>query len=675
MLPQVVGGDSHTLSFGANDDSSGAQANQERRAATLPRRAPWEERLVKFSGIGPVDETGLPLASRSSVNKPRDWYRTMFRQIHQTSEDSTYPGRTGDDRCPSTKDHFTSVHCGVPANQNDVTHGEVLEPKSTLDFMLRQAAAPVDQSQAQLSPDLLLPKPRPSSAEVSLVSELSQFEAELDSDIQVLEQRLSEKQKQRQQPAQGEEDRRTSVDETQGTSGVSRGGSPLPGAIAPITKELGRTSVSHSAISSVIGQKTPVSPAHAEGVLSPGSTMFSVLSPMGSPRTEESHSKPGEKMKAARAKFHFRAQLPSELTLQKGDVVYIHRQVDANWFHGEHHGKAGLFPASYVEILPPSEKPMPIRVPIVQVLEYGEAVALYNFTADMPVELSLQKGERICVIRCIDEHWLEGRLPNSSRTGIFPISYVQVIKMPRTKSVEDNPISHSSISISPLSLGVSDHSPQSFAAQPDPEPCLPPLPKQPPFPGSNPKSLSPPGHRGTVACLLQLPQSYSPSLVYSHTEPTLTTELSSHLPDSTPSPTSHTIQTGVVTNQWGGAQLATCPSVNREDGSDVAMCATAARRTSNTIAQSDFYSTAFQLVAPEMGPPTKQEPTSRSFSTVLPQLYRAVYNYIPQNRDELELREGDLVRVMEKCDDGWFVGTSDRTGLFGTFPGNYVTQA
>uniref|UniRef100_A0A8C9R3Y9 SH3 domain-containing protein n=1 Tax=Scleropages formosus TaxID=113540 RepID=A0A8C9R3Y9_SCLFO len=249
-------------------------------------------------------------------------------------------------------------------------------------------------------------------------------------------------------------------------------------------------------------------------------------------------------MKAARAKFHFRAQLPSELTLQKGDVVYIHRQVDANWFHGEHHGKAGLFPASYVEILPPSEKPMPIRVPIVQVLEYGEAVALYNFTADMPVELSLQKGERICVIRCIDEHWLEGRLPNSSRTGIFPISYVQVIKMPRTKSVEDNPISHSSISISPLSLGVSDHSPQSFAAQPDPEPCLPPLPKQPPFPGSNPKSL-----------------------------------------------------------------------------------------------------------------------------------YRAVYNYIPQNRDELELREGDLVRVMEKCDDGWFVGTSDRTGLFGTFPGNYVTQA
>lgn len=33
-----------------------------------------------------------------------------------------------------------------------------------------------------------------------------------------------------------------------------------------------------------------------------------------------------------------------------------------------------------------------------------------------------------------------------------------------------------------------------------------------------------------------------------------------------------------------------------------------------------------------------------------------MYSYVPQNEDELELKEGDLVSVMEKCDDGWFVG-------------------
>lgn len=39
--------------------------------------------------------------------------------------------------------------------------------------------------------------------------------------------------------------------------------------------------------------------------------------------------------------------------------------------------------------------------------------------------------------------------------------------------------------------------------------------------------------------------------------------------------------------------------------------------------------------------------------------FQALYNYVPQNDDELELQEGDMVNVMEKCDDGWFVGMSD----------------
>lgn len=38
--------------------------------------------------------------------------------------------------------------------------------------------------------------------------------------------------------------------------------------------------------------------------------------------------------------------------------------------------------------------------------------------------------------------------------------------------------------------------------------------------------------------------------------------------------------------------------------------------------------------------------------------FQVVYNYVPRNEDELELREGDVVDVVEKCDDGWFVGTT-----------------
>ncbi|VDM24964.1 unnamed protein product [Toxocara canis] len=38
--------------------------------------------------------------------------------------------------------------------------------------------------------------------------------------------------------------------------------------------------------------------------------------------------------------------------------------------------------------------------------------------------------------------------------------------------------------------------------------------------------------------------------------------------------------------------------------------------------------------------------------------YRALYAYKPQNVDELELRENDIVFVVEKCDDGWYIGES-----------------
>ena len=54
--------------------------------------------------------------------------------------------------------------------------------------------------------------------------------------------------------------------------------------------------------------------------------------------------------------------------------------------------------------------------------------------------------------------------------------------------------------------------------------------------------------------------------------------------------------------------------------------------------------------------------------------YRALYAYSARAADELTLREGDVVYVMERCDDGWYVGTSQRTHEFGTFPGNYVQR-
>ena len=47
------------------------------------------------------------------------------------------------------------------------------------------------------------------------------------------------------------------------------------------------------------------------------------------------------------------------------------------------------------------------------------------------------QGERITLLRQVDENWYEGRIPGTSRQGIFPITYVDVIKRPLVKNPVD----------------------------------------------------------------------------------------------------------------------------------------------------------------------------------------------------------------------------------------------
>ncbi|XP_010223239.1 PREDICTED: sorbin and SH3 domain-containing protein 1 isoform X7 [Tinamus guttatus] len=240
--------------------------------------------------------------------------------------------------------------------------------------------------------------------------------------------------------------------------------------------------------------------------------------------------KSGSEMRPARAKFDFKAQTLKELPLQKGDIVYIYKQIDQNWYEGEHHGRVGIFPRSYIELLPPAEKAQPKKSAPLQVLEYGDAVAKFNFNGDTQVEMSFRKGERITLIRRVDENWYEGKISGTNRQGIFPVTYVEVLKRPVVKNAIDYP---------------------------DP-----------------PMSLSP---NRSMTASPQQPQ------------------------------------------------------------------------------------------AQQQGASPDRSHTPRDIVS-----YQALYSYTPQNDDELELRDGDIVDVMEKCDDGWFVGTSRRTRQFGTFPGNYV---
>ncbi|XP_045494137.1 uncharacterized protein LOC123693189 isoform X3 [Colias croceus] len=277
----------------------------------------------------------------------------------------------------------------------------------------------------------------------------------------------------------------------------------------------------------------------------------------------------------ARALYTFNGQTARELSFRKGDIIHVRRQIDNNWYEGEIHGRVGLFPYNYVELLKGDVAQSPKKPLILE----GRARAKFDFTAQTNLELPLKKGELVVLTRRIDHNWWEGRLGN--KTGIFPDSYVTILQEPSQSKPEPQPILSTAKPVaSPAAHGLVNGDKRSLGAHSyTPQPNSPALGNAPPatqpllgYPTKRPQSATP-GERG-----------YSSGVDLNNTEPLY-----------------------VDTN-----------------------------------------------------------------AEAIP--YRAMYKYRPQNPDELELNEGDTVYVLEKCDDGWYVGSSQRTGRFGTFPGNYVER-
>lgn len=61
------------------------------------------------------------------------------------------------------------------------------------------------------------------------------------------------------------------------------------------------------------------------------------------------------------------------------------------------------------------------------------------------------------------------------------------------------------------------------------------------------------------------------------------------------------------------------------------------------------------------------------------QTLKAVFQYKPQNVDELPLNPGDYIFVdpteQEEASEGWVIGLSQRTGCRGFLPENYTDRA
>ncbi|XP_071663728.1 sorbin and SH3 domain-containing protein 2 isoform X31 [Patagioenas fasciata] len=487
-----------------------------------------------YAGIGPVDESGIPTAIRTTVDRPKDWYKTMFKQIHMVHKPGSYSPSFSAQAHPAAK---TQTYRPLSKSASD-SSADAFKVSSPLPpphvpppvppHRLRGRSTPekndwdppdrkVDTRKFRSEPrsifeyepgkSSILEHERPTSLYYRYSTEKG-----LDRPSSSASTASDYRKRRKSEPAVSHQ--RVHSDQNANRPGLGR--TDLQGPCTTLRKPLTSSS--------------PSSPSRAKDQESPGS-YSSAFTDVGRSTPRERRGTTDKEKLPARAVYDFKAQTSKELSFKKGDTVYILRKIDQNWYEGEHHGRVGIFPISYVEKLSPPEKAQPARPPPpAQIGEIGEAIAKYNFSADTNVELSLRKGDRVILLKRVDQNWYEGKIPGTNRQGIFPVSYVEVIKKNASKSVDDYP--------------------------------------------------DPP-----------IPQSYSSDRIH-------------HLSSTKP-------QRPVLAHE------------NIQSGG---------------------------------------EP------------FQALYNYTPRNEDELELREGDVIDVMEKCDDGWFVGTSRRTKFFGTFPGNYVKR-
>lgn len=92
---------------------------------------------------------------------------------------------------------------------------------------------------------------------------------------------------------------------------------------------------------------------------------------------------------------------------------------------------------------------------------------------------------------------------------------------------------------------------------------------------------------------------------------------------------------------------------------------TAASKEEDTPEAIDSSNAETQCVSQEM---------TASLPIVEGEKYVAIFDYVPQQGDEIEIREFDVLNVKQKGEDGWFKGYNVNTSQEGLFPGNYCQK-
>ncbi|XP_048208462.1 E3 ubiquitin-protein ligase SH3RF3 isoform X2 [Perognathus longimembris pacificus] len=323
-----------------------------------------------------------------------------------------------------------------------------------------------------------------------------------------------------------------------------------------------------------------------------------------------------------KALYSYEGKEPGDLKFNKGDIIILRRKVDENWYHGELQGIHGFLPASYIQCV----RPLPQAPP--------QGKALYDFEMkdrDQDKDcLTFTKDEVLTVIRRVDDNWAEGML--GDKIGIFPLLYVELNDSAKQLIEMDKPC--------PAATAASG--------------CDTPLPSD-----SGGVASIAPGHTlgssGAVSAFQRRVDSKK-NAKKRHSFTAL----------------SVTHKSSQAASHRHSMEISAPVLISSSDPRAAARIGELVHLSCTAPTQDASSTGLIPTVIPRSAAVAGDQVTSPKVQLPL-NVYLALYAYKPQKNDELELRKGEMYRVLEKCQDGWFKGASLRTGVSGVFPGNYVT--
>uniref|UniRef100_A0A0N5ASY7 SH3 domain-containing GRB2-like protein n=1 Tax=Syphacia muris TaxID=451379 RepID=A0A0N5ASY7_9BILA len=130
------------------------------------------------------------------------------------------------------------------------------------------------------------------------------------------------------------------------------------------------------------------------------------------------------------ANCSFRGGNSGELSFEEGDVLHIRRYLEKEWVEGELNGKVGIFPATCVQVTADLPVTFSFGGKLLKRMSrtsaIGIASVLYDFKGRKEDELTVEAGESVSVLELVNDEWARCYDPGSDRSGIIPISFLNI---------------------------------------------------------------------------------------------------------------------------------------------------------------------------------------------------------------------------------------------------------